>query len=92
MKVVAILAVTITAISGAPQWWNAGGSGGTFYPANGGSGGSFNPGNGGSGLATKLTHFIFLFFVTKSGRDKLLPAKPSSQFWTPVKGFFSSPL
>ena len=87
MKVLAFLAMTITAISGAPQWWNAGGSGGTFYPANGGSGGSFNPGNGGSGLATKLTHFILLFFVTKSGKVMLLSAKPSSQFWT-LEGLF----
>ena len=63
MKVLAFLAMTITAISGAPQWWNAGGSGGTFYPTNGGSGGSFNPGNGGSGLATKLKSFNCLGFL-----------------------------
>ena len=63
MKVLAILAMTVTAISGAPQWWNAGGSGGTLYPANGGSGGSFNPGNGGSGLATKLKSFNCLGFL-----------------------------
>ena len=83
MKVLAFLAMTITAISGAPQWWNAGGSGGTFYPANGGSGGSFNPGNGGSGLATKLTHFILLFFVTKSGKVMHLPAKTFISFLYP---------
>ena len=63
MKVLAFLAMTITAISGAPQWWNAGGSGGTFYPTNGGSVGSLNPGNGGSGLATKLKSFNFLGFL-----------------------------